>query len=217
MSEQTAGTLTLLFSDVEGSTRLLREFGDDYPAVQARQQSVLGAAFLDHGGHVVDSQGDSFFVAFTRPRDAVLAAVAAQQALGAERWPPPLEVRVRMGIHSGPVELAGERYVGIAVHRAARICAACHGGQVLLSHASVALPEDEQHALAGIEFRHLGESQLKDFQRPVRLYQVIAPRLTTEFPPPRAAAPSALPAVRASDADRERAVSALREHTAAGV
>jgi len=216
MSEQTAGTLTLLFSDVEGSTRLLREFGDDYPAVQARQQSVLGAAFLDHGGHVVDSQGDSFFVAFTRPRDAVLAAVAAQQALSAERWPPPLEVRVRMGIHSGPVELAGERYVGIAVHRAARICAAGHGGQVLLSHPSVALLEDEEHALAGIEFRDLGESQLKDFQRPVRLYQVIAPRLTAEFPPPRAAAPSAFPAVRASDADRERAVSALREHTAAG-
>jgi len=216
MSEQTAGTLTLLFSDVEGSTRLLREFGDDYPAVQARQQSVLGAAFLDHGGHVVDSQGDSFFVAFTRPRDAVLAAVAAQQALSAERWPPPLEVRVRMGIHSGPVALAGERYVGIAVHRAARICAAGHGGQVLLSHASVALLEDEEHALAGIEFRDLGESQLKDFQRPVRLYQVIAPRLPAEFPPPRAAAPPAHPAVRATEADRERAVSALREHTAAG-
>ena len=216
MSEQTGGTLTFLFSDVEGSTRLLREFGDDYPAVQARQQSVLRAAFLDHGGRVVDSQGDSFFVAFTRPRDAVLAAVAAQQALGAERWPPRLEVRVRMGIHSGPVELAGERYVGLAVHRAARICAAGHGGQVLLSHASVTLLEDEEHALAGIEFRDLGESQLKDFQRPVRLYQVIAPRLADEFPPPRAASPSALPAVRASDADRERAVSALREHTAAG-
>jgi class 3 adenylate cyclase len=217
MSEQTSGTLTFLFSDVEGSTRLLRKFGDDYPAVQARQQSVLSVAFVDHGGHVVDSQGDSFFVAFTRPRDAVLSAVAAQQALGDERWPPSLEVRVRMGIHTGPVELAGERYVGLAVHRAARICAAGHGGQVLLSHASVALLEDEEHALAGIEFRDLGESRLKDFQRPVRLYQVIAPRLAAEFPPPRAAAAlSALPAVRASDADRERAVSALREHTAAG-
>jgi hypothetical protein len=121
-----------------------------------------------------------------------------------------------MGIHTGPAELAGERYLGLAVHRAARICAAGHGGQVLLSHASLALLEDEEHALPGIEFRDLGESQLKDFHRPVRLYQVIAPRLPAEFPPPRTAALPALPAVRASDADRERAVVALREHTAAG-
>jgi len=90
MSEQTSGTLTFLFTDVEGSTRLLRELGDDFPAVQARQQSVLRDAFADHGGRVVDSHGDSFFVAFTRPRDAVLAAVSAQQSLGAERWPPPV-------------------------------------------------------------------------------------------------------------------------------
>jgi class 3 adenylate cyclase len=121
MSGQTSGTLTFLFTDVEGSTRLLRELGDDFPPVQARQQSVLRDAFADHGGRVVDSHGDSFFVAFTRTRDAVLAAVSAQQSLGAERWPPPVEVRVRMGIHTGPVELAGEQYVGLAVHRAARL------------------------------------------------------------------------------------------------
>jgi class 3 adenylate cyclase len=217
MSEQAGGTLTFLFTDVEGSTRLLRELGDHFPAVQARQQGVLLNAFADHGGRVVDSHADSFFVAFTRPRDAVLAAVSAQQALGAERWPPAVEVRVRMGIHTGPVELTGERYVGLAVHRAARICTAGHGGQVLLSQASVTLLEDEEYALSpGIEFRDLGESQLKDFHRPVRLYQLIAPRLEAEFPPPRTVASSALPAVRASDADRERAVSALREHTATG-
>jgi class 3 adenylate cyclase len=216
MSGQTSGTLTFLFTDVEGSTRLLRELGDHFPAVQARQQSVLRDAFADHGGRVVDSHGDSFFVAFTRPRDAVLAAVSAQQSLGSERWPPPVEIRVRMGIHTGPVELTGERYVGLAVHRAARICAAGHGGQVLLSQASVTLLEDEEHALSGIEFRDLGESRLKDFHRPVRLYQVIAPRVSAEFPPPRSEAPSSLPAVRVSDADREQAVSALREHTATG-
>jgi class 3 adenylate cyclase len=216
MSGQTSGTLTFLFTDVEGSTQLLRELGDDFPAVQARQQSVLREAFSDHDGRVVDSHGDSFFVAFTRPRDAVLAAVSAQQSLGSERWPPPVEIRVRMGIHTGPVELTGERYVGLAVHRAARICAAGHGGQVLLSQASLTLLEDEEHALSGIEFRDLGESRLKDFHRPVRLYQVIAPRLSAEFPPPRSEAASSLPAVRVSDADREQAVSALREHTATG-
>jgi class 3 adenylate cyclase len=219
MSEPTSGTLTFLFSDVEGSTRLLRELGDDYPAVQSRQQGLQRDAFVSHDGRVIDSQGDSFFVAFMRPGDAVLAAVSAQQALAAERWPRTAELSVRMGIHTGPVELAEDRYVGLAVHRASRICAAGHGGQVLVSHTSVALLEDEEHALSGVEFRDLGEQELKDFHRPVRLYQVVAPRLDSEFPPLRTASSSTLdrvPAVRASDADRERAVLALREHSAAG-
>lgn len=214
---QLTSTLTFLFSDVEGSTSLVRELGDDYPPVEARQRRLQHDAFVNYDGRVIDSQGDSFFVAFTRPSDAVRAAVSAQQALGAEQWLRTAAVRVRMGIHTGPAELAEERYVGLAVHRAARICAAGHGGQILLSHASFALLEDEEHALPEIELRDLGESRLKDFHRPVRLYQVIAPRLAAEFPPPRTAAPpSALPAVRASDVDRERAVAALREHTAAG-
>jgi class 3 adenylate cyclase len=216
MSEPTSGLLTFLFTDVEGSTSLVRELGDDYPAVQARQRGLQREAFVNHDGRVIDSQGDSFFVAFTRPGDAVRAAISAQRALGAESWPRPAGLRVRMGIHTGPVELADDRYVGLAVHRAARICAAGHGGQVLLSHASLALLEDEEHALPDVEFRDLGESRLKDFHRPVRLHQVIAPRLPIEFPPLRSAEPPALPAVRASDADRERAVSALREHSAAG-
>ena len=216
MSEPTSGTLTFLFSDVEGSTGLVRELGKEYPTVQARQRDLQRDAFVNHQGRIIDSQGDSFFAAFTRPSDAVLAAVSAQQALGAERWPRTAELRVRMGIHTGPVELADERYVGLAVHRTARICAAGHGGQVLVSQTSVALLEDEGPALSGIEFRDLGDSRLKDFHTPVRLYQVVAPRLATEFPPPRAAEPSTLLAVRASDADRERAVSSLREHIAAG-
>jgi class 3 adenylate cyclase len=216
MSEPRSGLLTFLFTDIEGSTGLVRDLGNDYPAVQARQRGLQREAFVNHDGQVIDSQGDSFFVAFTRPGDAVRAAVSAQQALGAESWPRTAELRVRMGIHTGPVELADERYVGLAVHRAARICAAGHGGQVLLSHASLTLLEDEEHALPGVEFRDLGEARLKDFHRPVRLHQVIAPRLAADFPPPRTAAPSALPAVRASDADRERTVLALREHTAAG-
>jgi class 3 adenylate cyclase len=219
MPHPTSGTLTFLFSDVEGSTGLLRELGDGYPAVQARQQGLQRDAFVNHAGRVVDSPRDSFFVTFTRPGDAVLAAVSAQQALGAERWPGTAELGVRMGIHTGPVELADDRYVGLAVHRAARICAAGHGGQVLMSHTSVALLEDEEHALSDVEFRDLGEQELKDFHRPVRLYQVVAPRLGVEFPPLRTSSKTALervPAVRASDADRERTVLALREHSAAG-
>ena len=163
-------------------------------------------------------QGDAFFVAFRRPRDAVLAAVEAQRRLAAEAWPSGAAVRVRMGLHTGPVELAGERYVGLAVHRAARICAAGHGGQVLLSHATRALLEDDEHELEDVDFRDLGEHRLKDFHRGVGLYQVVAPTLPDEFPPLRVEAPRALvpTTTRASDADRERAVLALREHTAVG-
>jgi class 3 adenylate cyclase len=204
MSQPTSGTLTFLFSDVEGSTGLLRELGDGYPAVQARQQGLQRDAFVNHAGRVVDSPGDWFSTQFPPPPPP---------------WPGTAELGVRMGIHTGPVELADDRYVGLAVHRAARICAAGHGGQVLVSHTSVALLEDEEHALSEIEFRDLGEQELKDFHRPVRLYQVVAPRLGVEFPPLRTSPKTALdrvPAVRASDADRERAVSALREHSAAG-
>lgn len=219
MPEPTSETLTFLFSDVEGSTRLLRELGPDYPAAQAHQEEILRAAFAAHGGRELDSQGDSFFVAFSRPRNAVLAAVAAQQELAASSWPESGELRVRIGIHTGPVELSGERYVGLAVHRAARICAAGHGGQILLSHATAALLEDDEHQLPEIGLRDLGEQRLKDFHRGVRLYQVTAPRLGDEFPALRVAASSALEpsgGVRASDAERERVVANLREHTAAG-
>ena len=215
MTTPTSETLTFLFSDVEGSTGLVRQLGPTYPAVQTRHGEILRSAFTERGGQEVDSQGDAFFVAFRRPRDAVLAAVEAQQRMGEEAWPSGVELRVRMGIHTGPVELAGERYVGLAVHRAARICAAGHGSQVLLSHATLALLEDDEHELEGIDFRDLGEHRLKDFHRGVRLFQVVAASLPGEFPPLRVATSSALE-VRASDADREEAVATLREHTATG-
>src|SRR5436305_10018815 len=221
MAEQSGGTLTFLFSDVEDSTGLLRRLGPAYGEVLARHQRLVADAFTTYGGRKVDTQGDSFFAAFRRPRDAVLAAVAAQRSLGEEGWPDGGEVRVRMGIHTGPAEVAGERYIGLAVHRAARICATGHGGQVLLSHATLTLLEDEEHELPGIAFRELGDLQLKDFQRPVRLYQVLAPSLAETFPPLRTNTPASsalepLGAQRASDADRERAVATLREHTVAG-
>src|SRR4051794_4072335 len=180
MSAPTSETVTFLFSDVEGSTRLLRKLGAEYAAAQARQQELVRTAVGAHAGREVDSQGDSFLIAFTRPRDAVLAAVDAQQALEKERWSEGGELRVRMGIHTGPVDLAGRRYVGLAVHRAARICAAGHGGQVLLSHATAALLDDE-HELGEIRLRDLGEQRLKDFHRPVRVYQVLGPLARIDF------------------------------------
>jgi class 3 adenylate cyclase len=224
VAELPTGTLTFVFSDVEGSTRLLRRLKEGYGAVLTEHQRLLRQAFAAHGGHEVDTQGDSFFVAFPRPREAVLAAVEAQRAVAGHGWPGGAELRVRIGIHTGLAELAGDRYVGLAVHRAARICAAGHGGQVLVSQATTALLEDEEAELADVELRDLGEQRLKDFERPVRLYQVVAPGLEGSSPPlrpadapePESAQPDRTPALRASTADRERTVTALREHAAAG-
>jgi class 3 adenylate cyclase len=224
VAELPTGTLSFVFSDVEGSTRLLRQLREGYPAVLAEHQRLLRDAFGEHGGHEVDTQGDSFFVAFPRPRDAVLAAVAAQRSIEDYRWPPGVELRVRIGIHTGPAEVVGDRYVGLAVHRAARICSAGNGGQVLLSQATWALLADDEDELPGIELRDLGEQRLKDFDRAVRVYQVVAPGIesgssslrTETVPEPEAARPDLTPAIRASDAERERAVTALREHAAAG-
>src|ERR687886_1878324 len=127
-----SGTVTLLFTDIEGSTRLLQALGGErYAAVLADHQRLLRVAFQQHGGREVDTQGDSFFVAFSRAGDAVQAAVAAQRALAAHPWPEGGAVRVRMGLHTGEPTGTGGRYVGLAVHRAARVGAAGHGGQVL--------------------------------------------------------------------------------------
>src|SRR5919201_4330092 len=182
MPELPSGTMTFVFTYVEGSTRLLRQLGERYGAVMAEHGRLLRDAFAEYDGHEVDTQGDSFFVAFARPRDAVLAAVAAQRSLLEHPWPPDVELRVRIGVHSGRAEPAGERYVGLSVHRAARICAAGHGGQILVSQATVALLEDEEE-LPELEFRDLGEQRFKDFDRPVRVHQAIAAGLPAEYPP----------------------------------
>ena len=219
MAELPTGTLSFVFSDVEGSTRLLRQLREGYTGVLAEHQRLLRYAFGKHGGHEVDTQGDSFFVAFLRPRDAVLAAVAAQRSIESHRWPPGVDLRVRIGIHTGPAEPVGDRYVGLAVHRAARICAAGNGGQVLLSHATWALLEGDEDELPGLELRDLGEQRLKDFDRAVRVYQVVAKGIESASPPLRsetAPEPEAALAIRASDAERERAATALRDHAAAG-
>jgi class 3 adenylate cyclase len=133
MNELPSGTVTFLFTDVEGSTRLIKQLRDRYGEVLAEHQRILRMAFDEYGGREIDTQGDSFFVAFRRAKDAVAAAVQAQRWLAEHAWPDAVELRVRMGIHTGEPTVGEERYVGLGVHRAARICAAGHGGQVLVS------------------------------------------------------------------------------------
>ena len=176
--------MTLLFSDIEGSTRLLRQLRERYDEVLARHRRLLRAAFSAHAGYEIDTQGDSFFVVFGSAREALLAALDGQEALSSHDWPEGGEVRVRMGIHTGQTAVQGDRYTGLAIHRAARICAAAHGGQVLVSQATQTLLEDEEEDL-DLALTDLGEHRLKDFDRPVRLYQARADGLPAAFPPPR--------------------------------
>ncbi|MGH2736053.1 MAG: adenylate/guanylate cyclase domain-containing protein, partial [Actinomycetota bacterium] len=130
------GTVTFLFTDIEGSTKLLQRLGPDYAGVLGGHRDLLRAAFTRHNGCEVDTQGDAFFVAFARASEALAAAVASQLALFAHPWPHGEPVLVRMGIHTGQPVLVDNHYVGIDVHRAARICSAAHGGQIVTSAAT---------------------------------------------------------------------------------
>jgi YVTN family beta-propeller protein len=188
MADLPSGAVTFLFTDIEGSTRLVRQLRGRYAQVLDEHQRLLREAFSHHGGHEIDTQGDAFFYAFGSAGEAVLAAVEAQRALSDNPWPDDSEVKVRIGIHTGQAAPVNGRYTGLAVHRAARICAAGHGGQVLVSQATQSLLEDEEEDLA-IQLRDLGDQRLKDIERPVRLYQLAAPGLAIEFPPPRGEAP----------------------------
>jgi YVTN family beta-propeller protein len=188
MADPPSGAVTFVFTDIEGSTRLVRRLRERYPEVLAEHQRLLREAFSAHGGHEIDTQGDAFFYAFGSAHEAVLAAVEGQRALSGYPWPDENEVKVRIGVHTGQAAPVNGRYTGLAVHRAARICAAGHGGQILVSQATQSLLEDEEEDLA-VRMRDLGDQRLKDIERPVRLYQVAAPGLPTEFPPPRSEAP----------------------------
>ena len=181
MTSLPRGTVTLLFSDVEGSTELQHRLGDHYQEVVETHRRLLEAAFAAHGGTVVDRQTESFFCVFTRAQHAVQAAATAQRALAVESWPMRAQVRVRMGIHAGDPEVAGDRYVGLAVSRAARICAAAHGGQVLLSSSARSLLADHDRAA----LLDLGLHRLKDFPEPESLSQLAIEGLPTRFPPLR--------------------------------
>jgi class 3 adenylate cyclase/DNA-binding NarL/FixJ family response regulator len=182
--ELPGGTITFLFTDIEGSTRLLKRLsGDYYKLLLAEHHDLFRALFVEHAGREVDTQGDAFFVVFQRAKDAVATALAAQRAVAAHSWPQQVDVRVRMGLHTGEPARAAERYIGLGVHRAARICSVAHGGQILLSHATYAVLADEM--LPDIRFRDLGEHTLKDLDRPERLYQLVVPDLPSDFPPLR--------------------------------
>jgi DNA-binding NarL/FixJ family response regulator/class 3 adenylate cyclase len=197
VDETGTATVTFLFSDVEGSTALLRSLRDGYTAVMGEHERLLREAWGECGGRELDADGDSFFVAFPRPRQAVEAAVAAQRAVAAHSWPEGVDLRVRIGIHTGEASLAGDQYVGLAVHRAARICDAGHGGQILISETTRSLLEDEEEELGEIELRDLGPQRLKDFDRPVRIHQLTPSDLAGDFPALRTAGEGA-----ASLADR---------------
>jgi len=177
------GTITFLFTDIEGSTRLLQELGDDYGQVVADHRRLLREVFQRAGGHEVDTQGDAFFYSFTRARDAVLAAVDGQRALSQHTWPGGTEVRVRMGLHTGEPTVGEEGYVGLDVVRAARICSAGHGGQILASETTRALVGNDLPE--GVSVRDLGEQHLKDVQYE-HVYELSLDEEDRLFPPPKA-------------------------------
>jgi class 3 adenylate cyclase len=188
-SDLPSGTVTFLFTDIEGSTQLLEELGEErYVEALAEHRAKLRSAFAAHGGVEVDIQGDAFFYAFADACKALASAADAQKAL---RSGP---VLVRMGLHTGEPRLTGEGYAGREVHRGARIAAVGHGGQVLLSQATRELVE--------VETTELGEHRLKDFPEPVAIFQLGSER----FPPLRTISNTNLPRPASSFVGREREV-----------
>jgi predicted ATPase/class 3 adenylate cyclase len=183
MLDLPTGTVTLLFSDMEGSTRLLQRLGKRYADVLAECRDLLRHLFVQYHGHEVDTQGDAFFVAFARATDALAAAAAMQRALAEHGWPAGITVRVRIGLHTGEPLLTADGYIGLDVHHAARIMSAGHGGQILISQTTRDLVV--QHLLAGTSLQDLGEHRLKDLGRPSHLFQLSLEGLPTNFPPLR--------------------------------
>jgi predicted ATPase/DNA-binding SARP family transcriptional activator len=180
--ERPTGTVTFLFSDIVASTRLLRELGTSvYARALDEHRKLVREAFTRYRGHEIDTQGDAFFVSFPSARDAVAAALDAQRAATAHAWPEGRELRVRMGVHTCEAQPTPDGYVGIGVHRAARICAAGHGGQVLVSQTTKELLAEEP--VDEVELRDLGPHRLKDLTQAERLYQLLASGLESEFPP----------------------------------
>jgi class 3 adenylate cyclase len=174
-----SGTVTFVFTDIEGSTELLRRLGDRYGDVLSEHRRMLRDAFGERDGREVDNQGDALFFSFERARDAIAAAVAAQRALAAHEWPEGASVKVRMGLHTGEPAVGEEGYVGLDVVRAARICAAGHGGQILLSETTrVLVGEDFPE---GAELRDLGRQHLKDVEEE-RIYQLSVDGQPDRFP-----------------------------------
>jgi predicted ATPase/class 3 adenylate cyclase len=192
MRQLPTGTVTMLFSDIEGSTALLGRLGERYGETLSIQRALMRSAISATHGQEIGTEGDSFFVVFSSAGDAVRCCLAAQRALAGYDWPGGAAVRVRMGLHSGEPAVQEDDYVGMDVHRAARIAAAAHGGQVVLSEATRLLVESR--LADDVSVRDLGFHRLKDIEAPERIYQLAAPGLAEQFPPLKSlGAPSRLP------------------------
>jgi predicted ATPase/class 3 adenylate cyclase len=208
--EPPTGTVTFLFTDIEGSTRLLRALGDAYADLLAEHHRLLLEAVERAGGVAVGTEGDSLFAAFASATSAIAAAVEAQRLLAAHPWPAGAPFRVRMGLHTGEGQVRDGDYVGIDVHRAARIAAVGSGGQILVSESTRGLVE--QTLPAGVELRDLGRHRLKDLPEPERIYDAVIGGLPSEFPPLHSldAMPNNLPAQLTSFVGRAREVAEAR-------
>jgi class 3 adenylate cyclase len=200
MTALPSGTVTFVFSDIEGSTGLLKRLGDGYGELIEAHRRIIRDTFGGHGGVEIDMQGDSFFFAFARARDAVAAAVEAQRAHAEQGWPGDESVRVRMGLHTGEPAVGAEGYLGVDVVRAARICGSGHGGHVLLSEATRALVGSSLPE--GVSVHAVGERRLKDIDEPERVYELTIEGV--EQPEPEASAP-------ADSGDWERRTEDLRK------
>ena len=183
-----SGTVTFVFSDVEGSTALLKRLGDRYDEVLTAHRRLMRERFTEHGGVEIDTQGDAFFFAFPRARDAVTAAVEAQRAHAQHDWPDGADVRVRMGLHTGEPALGTEGYLGLDVVRAARLCTAGSGGHVLLSETTRALAGSSLPE--GVSIFPLGERRLKDIDEPERVFELEIDGVTPPEEPASAAPPA---------------------------
>jgi class 3 adenylate cyclase len=181
-SDLPRGTVTFLFTDIEASTELVRRLGPRYGDVRAEHGRLIEDACRAHQGHVIDTQGDAYFAAFERAADAMAAAIDVQRGLANVEWPDGAQLRVRIGLHTAEPYLHASGYVGIGVHRAARICAAAHGGQILVSNATAGIIEDLEPA--EFELHELGQFRLKDIARPQQLFQLEVHGLEREFAPP---------------------------------
>ena len=211
MTNLPIGTVTFVFTDIEGSTRLLEALGAEYPRLLGRHHEIVRDAISGCSGTEVSTEGDSFFVVFGSATDAVAAAVAVQRALASEEWPGGSKVRVRAGIHTGEGRIAGATYVGLDVHRAARIMAAAHGGQILVSETTRALVE--RSLGDGMALGDLGTFRLRDLSGHERLFQVLGDGLSRDFPPLRTldATPNNLPVQMSPLVGRDTERGAVRD------
>jgi predicted ATPase/class 3 adenylate cyclase len=203
------GTVTFLFTDIEGSTRLVQQVGDRWGELLGQHCQIMREAIADANGVEVGTEGDSFFAVFSNAADALAATARAQRALADHSWPDDTPIRVRMGVHTGEGRLGGDNYIGIDVHRAARIAAAAHGGQVVLSDTTRSLAE--QALPDGVALRTLGAHRLKDLANPERLYQLEIAGLQAEFPALRTldARPNNLPVQLTSFVGRDTEIAAV--------